>query len=189
MIITIHQPNFMPWYPFFQKMKQADVFIILTHCQFEKNGFQNRFNIDGTWKTMSVYKGLRSINEKKYVNPLHDWTKIKKSMPYYSPQLEIFDDCISEHLVDTNIAIIRKIANILNIDTEIVVDHNTNSSGTQRLVDLCNHYSAREYIAGTSGKKYLDERLFVESDIKLTYQSEAGMIKKSILEVLKQDVR
>ena len=43
--------------------------------------------------------------------------------------------------------------------------------------------------SSTSGKKYLDERLFVESDIKLTYQSEAGMIKKSILEVLKQDVR
>lgn len=185
MIITIHQPNFIPWYPFFQKMKQADIFVVLTHCQFEKNGFQNRFNIDGVWRTMSVYKGLRAINEKIYINPWKDWNKIKMSLPDYSSQLELFDDCISDSLVETNIAIIRKIADILKIDTEIVVDHDTDSSGTQRLIDLCNYYSANKYIAGTSGKKYLDETLFIEEDVGLTYQSETDMIKKNILEVLK----
>lgn len=189
MIITIHQPNFMPWYPFFQKMKQADIFVVLTHCQFEKNGFQNRFNIDNAWKTMSVYKGLRAINEKKYVNAAHDWNKIKMSLPDYSSQLELFDDCISDSLVETNLAIIRKIADALNINTEIVIDYDTGSSGTQRLVDLCEHYSANGYIAGTSGRKYLEESLFIEGDIELTYQCEADMIKKSILEVLKTDVR
>ena len=25
MLVTIHQPNFMPWYPFFQKMEEADI--------------------------------------------------------------------------------------------------------------------------------------------------------------------
>lgn len=185
MIVTIHQPNFMPWYPFFQKMKQADIFILLTHCQFEKNGFQNRFNIDGVWKTMSVHKGLRAINEKKYVNAAHDWNKIKMSLPDYSSQLELFDDCISDNLVETNLAIIRKIADTLDIDTEIVLDYNTGSSGTQRLIDLCGYYSANKYIAGIGGKKYLDEALFIEEDIELTYQSETGMIKKNILEVLK----
>ena len=45
MTITIHQPNFMPWYPFFEKIQQADIFVLLGHCQFEKNGFQNRFSI------------------------------------------------------------------------------------------------------------------------------------------------
>ena len=39
MKIAIHQPNFFPWYPFFEKIKNCDIFIILTHCQFEKNGF------------------------------------------------------------------------------------------------------------------------------------------------------
>lgn len=189
MIVTIHQPNFMPWYPFFQKMKQADIFVVLTHCQFEKNGFQNRFNIDGTWKTMSVYKGLRAIREKRYVNARRDWDKIKMSLPDYSSQLELFDDCVSDSLVETNTAIIRKVAHHLGIDTEIVIDYETNTSGTQRLVDLCEYYCADKYIAGTSGKKYLDEALFIEQDIELTYQCETDMIKKSILEVLKADVR
>jgi len=28
MIVTIHQPNFVPWYPFFQKIEQVDVFVV-----------------------------------------------------------------------------------------------------------------------------------------------------------------
>ena len=53
MKISIHQPNFVPWYPFFQKIQQCDKFIILTHCQFEKNGYQNRFNFnDKGWVTL-----------------------------------------------------------------------------------------------------------------------------------------
>ena len=69
MILTIHQPNFMPWYPFFQKMEQADIFVLLGNCQFEKNGFQNRFQMQGLWNTLSVKKGTHSIIEKQYVNP------------------------------------------------------------------------------------------------------------------------
>ena len=62
MVISIHQPNFFPWYPFFQKMEMSDKFIILSNCQFEKNGFQNRFNLDSNWHTMSTFKGLVNIN-------------------------------------------------------------------------------------------------------------------------------
>tara|TARA_R100000234_G_C4928720_1_gene147490 strand:+ start:41 stop:619 length:579 start_codon:yes stop_codon:yes gene_type:complete len=186
-IVTIHQPNFIPWYPFFQKMKQADIFVMLTHCQFEKNGFTNRFNIDGAWKTMSVYRGLRPINEKTYVNPLKDWNKIKASLPAYSSQLQLFDDCISDSLVKTNIAIIHKIVDVLEINTKIVIDYKTPLVGTERLVDICQHYGASKYLSGLGGKDYLDEAAFANNAIALTYQNEADMIKKSVLEVLKDN--
>jgi hypothetical protein len=45
----------MPWYPFFEKMQQADVFILLGHCQFEKNGFQNRFSINNKEEYVDSY--------------------------------------------------------------------------------------------------------------------------------------
>ena len=69
MIITIHQPNFFPYYPFFQKMEEADIFVILTYCQFEKNNFQNRYNKDSKWYVMCVNKGLDPIYTKTYLNP------------------------------------------------------------------------------------------------------------------------
>ena len=64
MRISIHQPNFVPWYPFFQKIKEVDVFVILKECQFEKNGYQNRFNFNNKWYTMSVKKGLELMRDK-----------------------------------------------------------------------------------------------------------------------------
>ena len=70
MKISIHQPNFVPWYPFFQKIKEADIFIILSNCQFEKNNYQNRFNIIDQWYTMRTKKGLDLIKNKVYVDPL-----------------------------------------------------------------------------------------------------------------------
>jgi hypothetical protein len=94
MIVTIHQPNFMPWYPFFQKIQQADIFVLLGNCQFEKNGFQNRFNLDGRWNTMSVRKGIDNINKKQYIDPLKDWERIKNSLPKYKHILSEMDSLI-----------------------------------------------------------------------------------------------
>ncbi len=162
MIVAIHQPNFMPWYPFFQKMQQADVFVIMVYCQFEKNGYQNRFNLSDGWRTMSVYRGLDIINQKRYVNPQVDWKKIKMSLPQYSEQLEVFDDCIEESLVGTNVAIIRRAVQLLGLDTKIVIDNPTDLSGTERLVEICADNAATSYLAGISGRNYLDEGLFVK---------------------------
>ena len=36
MVISIHQPNFIPWYPFFQKMKKSDIFV----ANIRKNVFE-----------------------------------------------------------------------------------------------------------------------------------------------------
>ena len=79
MKIGIHQPNFLPWYPFFQKINDVDIFIILKEPQFEKNNFQNRFSLNDEWYTMSVHKGMMPIKNKEYFNPQEDWEQIKKS--------------------------------------------------------------------------------------------------------------
>ncbi len=73
----------MPWLPFFKKIESVDRFIILENCQFEKNNFQNRFNIGSDWYTMSVNKGLEPIVNKIYVNHNTDWIKIKNKLSKY----------------------------------------------------------------------------------------------------------
>ena len=102
MIVTIHQPNFIPWYPFFQKMEQADLFILLGNCQFEKNGFQNRFQLENTLNNLSVKKGKEPIVEKEYINPKHDWMKIKKRLFKYKNILNELDPFINKNLYKTN---------------------------------------------------------------------------------------
>ena len=184
MKIAIHQPNFIPWYPFFQKIEAADIFVILSNCQFEKNNFQNRFNMNEKWFTMSTNKGLEKINKKIYVNPNRDWIKIKKTL--YNYNLEIFNDCISESLYNTNKNIIKKICKLLNIKTKIVEDYDTNLKGTERLIDICKSLNAKSYISGIGGKKYMESNLFSKHNIELIFQNEKDMIKKPVLEILKE---
>jgi len=182
MIVSIHQPNFMPWYPFFQKIEQSDIFVIMCNCQFEKNNFQNRFNMNNKWNTMSVNKGLEPIVDKKYLSPEKDWNKIKANLSEYSDILKNFDECINESLTETNVSIIRKVCKMLGITTEIVLDYPTELRRTERLVDICKHYGATEYLSGPSGKKYLDLPLFSDK-IEVMYQED--QTKKPILEILK----
>ena len=169
MKISIHQPNFMPWYPFFEKIEQADRFIILSHCQFEKNNFQNRFFFEDFWQTLSVKKGMDDIVYKQYNNVQYDWQKIKKRLFKYRYILDKFDDCIVDSLFVTNTNIILKICKILDIKTDIVMDYPSSFDKTQRLLELCKFYGASTYLSGPSGKKYLDEKIFTENNINIEY--------------------
>ena len=42
MKVAIHQPEHFPYLGFFEKMKQADLFVILDDVQYKKNNWQNR---------------------------------------------------------------------------------------------------------------------------------------------------
>ncbi len=188
MIISIHQPNFIPWIPYFDKIRKADIFVILKNCQFEKNGYQNRFMINNKWKTMSVRKKTQKICEKNYINYMKDWENIKKSTPEYVDQLKLFDDIISEDLSETNTNIIKIICEKLNIKTEITYDFETDLVGTDRLVDICRYHGAKKYISGVSGKKYLDLELFHSNNIEVEFQDISDLNKGSILKILKGEI-
>lgn len=167
MIVTIHQPAFFPWWPFFLKMQSADIFVLLRHCQFEKNGFQNRFQYGGNWMTMSTEKGLDPIIQKKYINPQEDWTKIKKKVG--REILSKFDEDISTSLWETNYNIIKRVCKIMNIQTKIVLDDPTSLKSTERLVDICKNLSATKYVSGPSGQSYLDTAQFEKAGIEVVY--------------------
>jgi hypothetical protein len=174
MIVSIHQPNFVPWLPYFEKMKRCDVFVVMGHCQFEKNGYQNRFFYEGKWRTMSTARGLDLIIEKKYISPSKDWQKIKDSLPHKNFQLELFDDCVSGSLFETNFEIIKKIAGFLKIETQIIKDFSTNLTGTARLVEICKQLGASKYLSGPSGKNYLDLKLFERENIEVIFHENVG---------------
>jgi len=193
MKLSLHQPNFFPYYPFFQKMENSDIFLIMFHCQYENRNYQNRFNIGETWYTMSVNKGelkqensaaKDSIFSKKYINYLNDWDKIKNRLPKYKTILNNFDDCISRSLTETNISIILKIKKMLDIKTPIVFDYPTNLKSTDRIIDFCLKYDVSEYYSGISGVNYLDLNMFKKNNVIVSFQNKINMESIPILEKL-----
>ena len=166
MTVSIHQPNFVPWKPFFDKIAQSDLFVILGHCQFEKNNYQNRFKVGDKWHTMSVASGNIPIVEKRYLNPQKDWKRITDR--FYN--LNEFNDLISHDLWRTNCGIIVRACHHLKIKTPIRYDGPTDLKGTERLVDICVKHGATKYLSGQSGRKYLDLELFKTYNIEVIFQ-------------------
>ena len=185
MICAIHQPNFMPWLPYFLKIRQADIFVILAAAQFSKAFYQHRFNIGDVWYTMPTVHGDIPIKNKLYLEPKKNWDKIKRRLPQDKKVLDRFDDCIGESLCATNTNIIRKICGALAIPLEKVhTDHPTDLTQNDRNIDIRKHFGCDTYLSGTGARKYNDEKKFSDANIKLIYQEVQESEKIPILEVL-----
>lgn len=178
MTISCHQPNLCPYAGFFEKMEQSDVFVILNHVQFPKNNYVNRFNYADKWYTMRINQSLIPIIKKEYLHPEKDWLKITQALP----KLEVFNDCVNANLAQMNSQIIRKAAELLNIETLICYDYDSGFTGTERLVNICQLIGADTYLSGTSGEKYLDLELFKKSGIKVIFQQNPD--KRALVELL-----
>lgn len=132
MILAAHQNNFIPWLSYFSKMQKCDVFVLMSHCQFEKNGFTNRCKVRGKWWTKPVFKGNVLIKEK-----------------FYTDETSLYQ--VNKEWVYT-------IALTLGIDTKkIVDDFETEKTGTDRIIELCQHFACDEYMTNMEAvEKYLD---------------------------------
>jgi hypothetical protein len=181
---AIHQPNLVPWLPYFEKMRSVDVFVIMTHAQFSKGGHLNRFNHDNQWYTMSVNHGIEPLMQKRYVNYESDWRKIIDRLPQFA---SIFADLAvvpSANLVAMNISIIMRLRMLLGIETEIVMDKKSCARSTERLVEICREVGADSYLAGASGKAYLDLSKFEDAGIAVEFQDLSGIRKISSLQAI-----
>lgn len=187
MRVTIHQPNFLPWLGFFEKVDQSDLFILLDNVQFEKNGWQNRNRIKGSdgaqWLTVPVYhKFPQTVAEVQIDNRTNwrrkHWNAIVSNyrkapcFAQYSAQFETVYQTDWEQLISLNLCLLRLMFDLTGIRTpcqlasEIPVD----GVSSERLVALCEASGAKVYLAGSGGQGYLDTTLFVGKHIEVVFQ-------------------
>lgn len=189
MIVSIHQPQFLPWLGYFDKIYKSDAFVFLDNPQYKKNEYQNRNKIRSKtgwfWLTVPVIIKNRfgqKINEVE-INNLIDWKRkhvesIKQSYSkakYFLEYKSFIDDLYSRDwnkLVDINVYTISSILKILGIEKQIYFESKLNitTDKTDRLIDICRKLNADTYLSGTGAKEYLEEDKFKENNIKLIYQ-------------------
>lgn len=191
MKIAIHQPNFIPWLGYFQKIKAADLFILYDTAEYTKNSFINRnkmiINEEEKWITIPIiYKGFSNSAIKDVrihptdFKPEKIITTIEhayKRFPHYEKYSPVFNECLREALdtgkiVDLNEKIIRWSCQVLGIETPIIsastIQTHSNDA-TEYIIELCLKSKGEIYISGKSGKNYLREELFEQAGVKLTY--------------------
>jgi hypothetical protein len=189
MILSVHQPQYLPWLGYFDKIAKSDAFVFLDRVQYKPREFQNRNKIrtQNGWMWLSVPvvskdKGRQRICDCLIDNET-DWrSKHSRSLKTWYAKAEFFDahfpffeDLYSREwvrLVDLNVEIINYILKQLGIEKKIYFesDLGIQSTKTDRIIDVCRELKADTYLSGRGGKEYLEEEKFTQARIKLGYQ-------------------
>ncbi len=188
-VVTIHQPEHMPWSGFFHKMAQADRYVLLDSVQFKKNNWQNRNRIvdrqgKEQWLTVPVQmKGHINSTiaeteiqnnqpwQRKYWGRLHDAYCKYPFYKEYAPALKEIIYAGHTHLIDLNMELIDFFLEKFSITTPLVRSSTLDVSGksTALLVSICKAMKADTYIAGSDGANYMDMSLFKAARINIVF--------------------
>jgi hypothetical protein len=188
MKVAIHQPQYLPWLGYFDKMDQSDVFVLLDDVQYKKNEWQNRNKIRNSegwqWITVPVlYDFGQEIREVKIDTGSNWQEKHIKSIelnyskaPHFDEYFKFFEDSLEKEwlsLSDLNTHFIEFFKKSLGIKAELVrsSDLDIKTSSTERLVDICKLLKAEVYLSGAGGEEYLDVAMFKQGGIGLEFQA------------------
>ena len=188
MIVAIHQPQYLPWLGYFDKMRIADFFCYLDNVQYKKNEWQNRNRIktaqDWQWLTVPVsFRFPQKINEVKINNTIN-WNKkhlqalttnYSKS-PHFKDYMELLEDILTKEwdlLSELNLSLLERLRKFLNLNdkpTVLASSLDLREDPTDRLIDICKLLGADAYLAGQDGGNYMDLKRFKDHGIALVTQ-------------------
>ena len=186
MKISIHQPQYIPWLPYFLKIDSSDQFIFLDSVDFQKNGIQNRNEIKTGqgkhWLTIPVSHNMgQKIKDTQINNNLNwkkkHWQSLKNcyAKSEFFNDYEIYLESIYSkdwnNLSDLNIEITKKMMEWLGIDVPVCKSSEMDISGTgsDLILDICVKSGATKYISGVGGKNYLNLDSFKSSGIEVIF--------------------
>ena len=188
MIISIHQPQYLPWLPYLLKIEESDLFIILDSVDFQKNGLQNRNQIKtaqgGSWLTVPVRQKFGQKIVDVEINGGVDWRKkhwVSIVQNYgkascfnrYAGELESLYLKEWEKLIDLNLELLQMMLRWMEIPTRLLRSSGMQAQGksSDLVLNLCREAGATRYVSGFGGCSYLDSGAFANAGIDIVYRS------------------
>jgi len=189
-ILSAHQPAYLPWLGYFEKMARADIFVYLDTVQFEKNSFTNRNKIKTPrgpqWLTIPVrIKGHTKCTVRElFIDEAQLWRSrhLKaiemnyRKAPHFKecfPRLEAVLSIQESNLAELCWWQLQFWLGEFDIKSQVVRSSAlpVHSKKSDLVLDLCRHFGADHYVSGTLGRNYLDEASFAAAGIKIEYQN------------------
>jgi hypothetical protein len=186
--VAIHQPHYLPYLGYLDKLDAADVFIVLDTVQYAKHDWQNRNRIrtkDGwQWLTVPVIDRFPERIDQVEVNARTDWPrKHGQALRLHYGGCRFWDtlgplltDLIQRpwrRLCDLNVAVLELLCEQLGIRTPRVMASSlpAREEPTDRLIDLVRAVGGTVYLAGRMGPAYMDIARFSRAGLAVEVQA------------------
>ncbi len=192
MMVAGHQPNYLPYLGFFDKIDRADAFVIVDDVQFVKRGpfgwmHRNRVRTPEGWAWLSVpikthgryHQTIREAEidhargwEKKHWKSI-EWNY--RGAPHFAAYAGFFREAFErrwDRLVDLSVHLIRGMMGMLGIEKPLHLSSELGAKGkgTDLIVDLCRKTGAEAYLSGVHGRDYLDMARVEAAGVRLVFQ-------------------
>ena len=196
MKVTIHQPDFMPWLGFFNKINKADIFVVLDHTEnnprdssFWGRRVQILTNGNANWFSLPLSKpksGILGVPINEMSINFSSEKEIKKKIstikqnyskhPFFEdifPLIQEYFNYPSNSLLDRNMNFINKIIKELLIDTEIVFSSKLfcKNKSNELLIEIVNKVGGDIYLCGDGASGYQQDNLFEKNNIIIEYNN------------------
>lgn len=186
-IISGHQPNYLPWLGYFHKMMSCDLFVIMDDVLLSRTEITKKNKIKdpegARLLTVPLIRKKGLIKDATIYNDIpwntNHWGSLETCYarsPYWKEYRDLFYSIYNNpggNLVSLNLKLIEVIRSILGINTPMALSsENPEIEGSKgdRIVNLCKHFKADIYLSGVGARAYNDEKAFEENNIRLVYQ-------------------
>jgi hypothetical protein len=194
MIVAVHQPHFVPWLGYLDRMVRSDLFIVLDHVQFERRNYQNRAAIrledESRWLTVPV---IQLSQKERIIDKRIDNTEDGSSRAWgpnqfktlkyayrkapcfarYAPRLQEILETRWDMLVDLDLAMLDFVRDAYEIRTPLVRSSSLKAQGarSELLLNLCKEVGATAFLGGMGGsREYLDLPAFEQAGMGVMWQ-------------------
>ena len=192
-VVAVHQPNFLPWLGFFDKLARADVFVLLDSVQFprtSKGTWINRVKLlvngEPRWATVPIVRSQGStlaIADVR-VDDSQQWrTKLARTIelnyrraPAFGEVFPLVSELLAtdeERIAAFNERNIRRLAEGLGLDTGKIVrssDLEVEGQSTELLIELTLAVGGTAYMPGADAYRYQEDDKFAARGVELAPQ-------------------
>lgn len=186
MIVSIHQPDYIPWLGLYYKIAHSDVFVYLDDAQYSNEADHNVNKIktpQGELKLKvpveqhlgDLILNVRTRDELKWKEKHLKTIKMNYTKaPFFDDIFPGFEKVIMNHqgsISDLNIAINEFICAGFGIKTKIMKssEMEITTLREERVIDITLKAGGDEYLSGNGARAYQTEEHFTERGLKLTY--------------------
>jgi hypothetical protein len=200
MIVTAHQPTFLPYSGFWYKLAKADVMDLRYRAQFvQKPGYERRVQMREHWCTLPLIGNPRfericevrldgptavDVVRKTIIGRYASAAYFKQRGPELLDRLEPLGDC--EFLWHWNLELLLAVRDMLGITTPFSLGVDTVGRKADGVLSLLRAYpQADTFLSGRGALKYMENTsIFDEAGIKVEWSRHRVTTYDSVLSVL-----
>ncbi len=191
MIVSIHQPPYLPWLGLLEKIALSDRFVILDNVQYNARAFQHRtlYSCEGGARYLSLAVHSRghqtpgtriadirladpTIPRRHYETLRHRYGR-RPGWGAIAAELGELLASGRDSLLELNVALLRMTLERFDVRADLLLASSLEASGRKDdlMLGLTLAAGGSAYLSGTGAKAYMDESKFSRAHVPVYWQA------------------